>query len=574
MHWALGNVLFTYDLSEVEAEEEAEEQTARGRALLRVRAMAVADSLKDMRAEADSLEKDDEDVPEELTASIIRLAADSVQVEADSLMARADSIRGAAEKIAARAARLRDGDEDVLNDSTDSYEAVEEKIEVMLPRDIPRGTVVLRGGRIITMSEMPDDTTGAPYVIDNGVVVVVDNKITAVGLPDSVEIPEGAEIIDVSGKTLVPGFVDVHYHSMWLTPEIHPEEGWQYMTMLSYGVTTTRDPQTAFTDVLSYTDRVETGGMIGPRVYSTGPGVFIGENIQSADHAKTVLRRYAEYFDTKTLKMYMSGNRQQRQWIIAAARELEIMPTTEGGLDFKLDMTHAIDGYPGIEHSLPIAPIYSDVVELFETSQTTNTPTLLVSYGGPFGENYFYATENVHDDPKLRMFMPEENLDTRTRRRGPGAGGSPGQAGWFVEEEYIFPEHAEFVKKMLESDARMGVGSHGQLQGLGYHWEMWAMGSGGAEPHDVLRAATILGAEAIGFGEQLGSIEEGKFADIVILNSNPMDNLRNTRDIQYVMKDGRLYDGMTLAEVYPTPRLLDRQGSVQAAPNTSAGIRR
>ena len=197
-----------------------------------------------------------------------------------------------------------------------------------------------------------------------------------------------------------------------------------------------------------------------------------------------------------------------------------------------------------------------------------------MSYGGPFGENYFYATENVHDDPKLRMFMPEENLDTRTRRRGPGAGGSPGQAGWFVEEEYIFPEHAEFVKKMLESDARMGVGSHGQLQGLGYHWEMWAMGSGGAEPHDVLRAATILGAEAIGFGEQLGSIEEGKFADIVILNSNPMDNLRNTRDIQYVMKDGRLYDGMTLAEVYPTPRLLDRQGSVQAAPNTSAGIRR
>ena len=138
----------------------------------------------------------------------------------------------------------------MLNDSTDSYEAVEEKIEVMLPRDIPRGTVVLRGGRIITMSEMPDDTTGAPYVIENGVVVVVDNRITAVGLPDSVEIPEGAEIIDVSGKTLVPGFVDVHYHSMWLTPEIHPEEVWQYMTMLSYGVTTTRDPQTAFTDVL------------------------------------------------------------------------------------------------------------------------------------------------------------------------------------------------------------------------------------------------------------------------------------------------------------------------------------
>ncbi len=574
VHWAMGNVLFSYDLSEVETDEEAEEQTARTRALLRARAMAVTDSLKEKRAEADSLARDDEDIPEELTAEVIRLAADSVQVEADSLMARADSIRGAAEEVAAIAARVRDGDEDVLNDSTDTYEAVEQRIEVMLPRDIPRGTVVLRGGRIITMTETPGDTTGAPHIIENGVVVVVDNKITAVGLPDSVEIPEGARIIDVSGKTLVPGFVDIHYHAQWLIPEIHPEEVWQYLTMLSYGVTTTRDPQTASTDVLSYTDRVETGGMIGPRIYSTGPGVFIGENIQSANHAKTVLRRYSEYFDTKTLKMYMSGNRQQRQWIIAAARELEIMPTTEGGLDFKLDMTHAIDGYPGIEHTLPIAPIYGDVVELFKTSQTTNTPTLLVSYGGPFGENYFYSTENVHDDPKLRMFTPEENIDTRARRRGPGAGDSPGQVGWFVEEEYIFPEHAEFVKKMLESEARMGVGSHGQLQGLGYHWEMWAMGSGGAQPHDVLRAATILGAEAIGFGSQLGSIEKGKFADLVILNSNPMDDLRNTRDIQYVMKDGRLYDGMTLNEVYPSERMLERQGSVQGAPNTAAGIRR
>ena len=577
VHWAMGNVLFTYDLAEVEAEEEAEEQIGHTRALLRARAMAVTDSLQEKRAEADSLDTDDEDVPEELSAEIIRLAADSVQVEADSLMARADSIRDAAEKVAARAARIRDGDEELLNDSTDTYEAVEQKIEVMLPRDIPRGTVVLRGGRIITMAETPDDTTGAPgapLIIESGVIVVVDNKITAVGPPDSVEIPEDAEIIDVSGKTLLPGFVDVHYHSMWLIPEIHPEEVWQYLTTLSYGVTTTRDPQTAFTDVLSYTDRVETGGMIGPRVYSTGPGVFIGENIQSADHAKTVLRRYAKYFDTKTLKMYMSGNRQQRQWIIAAALELEIMPTTEGGLDFKLDMTHAIDGYPGIEHALPIAPIYSDVVELFKTSGTTNTPTLLVSYGGPFGENYFYATENVHDDPKLRMFTPEENIDTRTRRRGPGAGGSPGQAGWFLEEEYVFPKHAEFVKKMLEGEARMGVGSHGQLQGLGYHWELRAMGSGGAEPHDVLRAATILGAEAIGFGDQLGSIEEGKFADIVILNSNPLDDLRNTTDIQYVMKDGRLYDGMTLNEVYPTQRVLERQGSFQGAPNTAAGIRR
>jgi hypothetical protein len=339
-------------------------------------------------------------------------------------------------------------------------------------------------------------------------------------------------------------------------PEIHPQQVWQYLTNLAFGVTTTRDPQTASTDILSYQDRVETGAMLGPRTYSTGPGVFSGENIKSAEHAKTVLTRYAKYYDTKTLKMYMSGNRQQRQWIIAAAKELGLMPTTEGGLDFKLEITHAMDGYPGIEHALPIAPIFGDVVELFKASQTTNSPTLLVSYGGPFGENYFYAHENVHDDVKLRQFAPHESVDARSRRRGPGAGGSPGGAGWFLDEEYVFPKHAEFVKRMLEDSARIGVGSHGQLQGLGYHWELRAMASGGASAHDVLRAATILGAEAIGMGKDLGSIEAGKFADILVFDADPLADIENTVKLGFVMKNGRLYEATTLNEVWPRQRAL------------------
>jgi hypothetical protein len=562
----MGNVLFTYDLAHVEEDEDSARAATHGRALLRVRAAALADTLEERRAVADSLQRAGEGVPESLSASLLRLAADSVQIEADSLVARADSIRRVAERVAAKARAVRDGGEELLADTTDAYEAAEATIEVTLPRDVPRGTVALRGGRIVTMR--------GDEVLDDGVVVVTDNKIVAVGPPDSVDVPEGARVIDVTGKTLVPGFVDTHYHSMWLIPEIHPQQVWQYLTTLAYGVTTTRDPQTAFTDVLSYTDRVETGGMVGPRVYSTGPGVFIGENIRDADHARTVLQRYAKYFDTKTLKMYMTGNRQQRQWIIQAARTLELMPTTEGGLDFKLELTHAIDGYPGIEHSLPIAPIYSDVVELFKASQTTNTPTLLVSYGGPFGENYYYAREGAHDDPKLRRFVPEENIDARARRRGPGAGGSPGQVGWFVEEEYVFPRHAEFVKKLVEAGGRAAVGSHGQLQGLGYHWELWSMGAGGASNHDVLRMATILGAEAIGLGSELGSIEPGKLADIVVLDANPLDDLRGTDDIHLVMKNGRLYDGDTLSEVWPRERALPEQPWHAFGPDgVSAGIR-
>ena len=399
--------------------------------------------------------------------------------------------------------------------------------------------MVLRGGRVITMRERE--------VIEDADVVVTNNRIAAVGRRGEVTVPRGAQIVDVSGKTLVPGFVDIHYHAQWLIPEIHPQQAWQYQTNLAYGVTTTRDPQTATTDILSYQDRVETGGMIGPRIYSTGPGLGLpdGENVRDAEHAKTVLRRYSEYWDTKTLKMYMSGNRQQRQWIIMAAKELGIMPTTEGGLDWKLDLTHAMDGYSGIEHNLPIAPIYNDVVELFKLSQTTNAPTLLVSYGGPFGENWYFTTEEVIGDQKLARFMPKQELDSKARRRG----GSPGPGGWFLEEEHVFKRHAEFIKRLVENGARAAVGSHGQLQGLGYHWELWAMQSGGMSTHDALRTATILGAEAIGFGQDLGSIEPGKLADIVVLDANPLENIRNSNTVRYVMKNGRVYDGETLGEV-------------------------
>jgi Tol biopolymer transport system component len=565
IRFAIGNAFLTYDLTRAEAIDDSVLQAGRDRVGRGLHVRGVLDSLKATRALMDSLIKAKAPIPDSVRAQLNARSADSVRTHAEILMVQADSILAAAKAIIARSDSVRaNGPDSIKADTTKLYHPGEVRIKVTEPRDKPHGTMVLHGGRVVSMK--------GHEIIDTADVVIQDNRILAVGPVGKVTIPAGAEIVDVSGKTLLPGFVDTHYHAQWLVPEIHPKQAWQYLVSLAFGVTTMRDPQTSSTDILSYQDRVETGGMLGPRIYSTGPGVFSNENIGSEEQAENVLKRYSEYYSTNTLKMYMTGNRQQRQWIIQAAKNQHLMPTTEGGLDFKLDLTHAMDGYPGVEHSLPIDPIYDDVIKLFRASQTTNTPTLLVSYGGPFGENYFYAKEEVHDNPKMQRFVPEDNLDDRTRRRGPGAGDSPGQAGWFVDDEYIFKGHADYARRLIQDSARAAIGSHGQLQGLGYHWEMWAMATGGLSNHDVLRMATIYGAEAIGMGDDLGSVEPGKMADILVLDQDPLANLRNTVSLHYVMKDGRLYDANSLDEVWPMKRALPPQFHSAKPVGVAAGV--
>src|SRR5919197_1677742 len=450
------------------------------------------------------------------------------------------------------------------------YQPVETQILIKAKRDIPQGTAMLRGARIVTMK--------GDEVIEHGDILVRNNRIAAIGASGSVQAPGGTQTIDVTGKTIVPGFVDTHAH-----PDVERgehQQPWSYLANLAYGVTTMRDPQTGTTDVLSYEDAVDAGLAIGPRIYSTGPGLFgptyfpgLGDDIKDLDHARRIMRRYSQYYDTHTLKMYITGNRQQRQWVLMAAREQNIMPTTEGALDFRYDMTMALDGYPGQEHALPITPLYKDVVQLYGQTGITYTPTLLVVYGGPWGENYWYEHENVYNDTKLRRFTPYEELAAKARRRIRSQVGGGNAGGWFMDEEYNFPAVAKAAADIVKAGGRTGVGSHGQLNGLGYHWEMWSIAKGGMAPHDVLRCATIFGAEGIGLQKDLGSLEVGKVADLLVLDANPLQDIRNTNTVRYVMKNGRLYDGTTLDEIYPRQRKMEPVPGTPQRPQVAAGIK-
>jgi len=410
-------------------------------------------------------------------------------------------------------------------------------VDVEVPRKTPKGTVVLRGATVVTMK--------GEEVLKNADIVVENNRITRVGAKGSV--PSGAKVFDVTGKTIVPGFVDTHAHWTEIRRGILDTQNWAFLANLAFGVTSGLDVQTSTNDMFAYQDLVDSGDIIGLRAFSTGPGVFSDNNFQSMEEVKGVLTKYKKYYGTPNIKSYIVGNRKQRQFMVQAAKELEMMPTTEGGLDLKLNLTHVIDGFHGNEHTLPITPLYKDVLQIFAQSGIAETPTLIVNYGGPFGEDYWYEYSEVHDNAKLNHFTPHKILDEKTKRR----------PAWFRKDEYEFPKLAAQMAKLERAGGLVGVGSHGQLQGLGYDWEMWMLASGGMTPMEVLRCATVNGSKIIGRPQELGSIEPGKLADLVILDKNPLDDIHNTNTVHWVMKNGELFEGDTLNQVWPEQKKLE-----------------
>ena len=401
-------------------------------------------------------------------------------------------------------------------------------------------------------------TMNGDEIIEDCVILIKDGRIMEVGARSDVVIPEEFERRDLQGKFIIPGLIDTHAHYR-ARRNVPSLSNASFLANLAYGVTTGMDVQPSTIDLISAQDMVDVGLMLGPRVYSTGPGIFSNNEFTSQRHAYGVLKRYRDHYGVKNLKAYISGNRKQRQWLLQAARDLQLMPTTEGSLDMKLDLTHMIDGFSGNEHSLPLPDLYDDVVQLTAQTRIAYTPTLLVNYGGPWTEDYYYTNESPHDDPKLRRYTPYYALAARTLRRA-----------WFHDREYITTRIAQQAKKIVDAGGQVGIGAHGQLQGLGYHWELWSVASGSTNM-DALRSATLMGAEMIGLHQDVGSLAAGKFADLVVLNSNPLDNIRNSADIQFVMKAGALYEGDTLDQVWPQEEKLADQWWWHIDPAESLG---
>ena len=220
-----------------------------------------------------------------------------------------------------------------------------------------------------------------------------------------------------------------------------------------------------------------------------------------------------------------------------------MMIVPEGGSFYAHDMTMVLDGHTTVEHALPVAPLREDAITLFAGSRTGYTPTLVVGYGGMFGENWWYQHDDVWKNERLLRFVPRSVVDPRARRRTKAP-----------EKEF---HHLALAASAAEIERRGGnveVGAHGQMQGLGAHWEMWMFGQGGLSNMEVLRVGTLNGAEALGFDHELGSITPGKLADLLVLDGDPREDLRQTENVGLVMINGRLFYAPTMAQIAPERR--------------------
>ncbi|PCD01867.1 amidohydrolase [Sphingomonas spermidinifaciens] len=400
----------------------------------------------------------------------------------------------------------------------------------------PSATLALTGARIVTMA----GTDGG--IVEDGTIVIRGDRIVAVGPRASTPVPAGAKTIDVAGKTIIPGLIDAHAHGPQGDDEVVPQQNWSLLQNLAMGTTTIHDPSSSASEIFVASEMQRAGLLTGPRIYSTGEIIYgaraadvyarIDGYQDALDHVRRLKAQGAH-----SVKNYNQPRREQRQMVVAAARAEGMQVVAEGGSLFGMDMNLIADGNSTLEHNIPLEKFYGDVVQMFGQSDTNYTPTLIVSYGGLAGEPYWRQATNVYDNPLL-IHTPRDALLANTARvvKAP-------------ESNFVDDDNAREAHRIAKAGRLVSIGAHGQQAGIGSHWELWSFVRGGMTPIEALGAGTIEAAKSLGMARDIGSLEPGKLADLVVLDADPSQDIRNSDKIARVMLGGRLYDARTMNEV-------------------------
>ncbi len=417
-----------------------------------------------------------------------------------------------------------------------SYTPPRQGISLSIPvtAERPQGQIALVGARIVTMA---GEDGG---VIEDGVILIEGNRIRRVGRRGEVAIPAGAQQVDLAGRTIIPGLIDGHAHGPQGVGEIIPQQNWSAHAHLAFGVTTVHDPSSTSSEIFPAGEMQRAGIILAPRIFSSGEIVYGARNpgryavIDSYEDALAHVRRL-RLQGAHSIKNYNQPRRDQRQQVVAAARAENIAVVAEGGSLFGMDMTIIADGNTTLEHNIPQARLYEDVLSFFSQTRVGYTPTLVVTYGGLAGDPYWAQATRVWEHPLLTRFVPPAALADRMR------------VTTAPPDQFVDQYSARESDRLEDRGVPVSIGAHGQQQGLAAHWEMWSFVRGGMTPLEALEAATVTPARVYGFSD-IGTLEPGNLADLVILEANPLEDIRNSDRITHVMLNGRLYDAQTLNE--------------------------
>ena len=374
------------------------------------------------------------------------------------------------------------------------------------------------------------DGTGAP-ITGPREILVENGRIKRIAASGSLS-GTGAQVIDGGGRTLIPGLIDLHAHTY--RPDLLP--GFVY-----FGVTTIRDQGSAMAPLVAYADAIAAGSLPGPRVayggfqfYSDWPfDEEQGRGIEpeaDADHIKRAVALAqsfgAQHIKTRTFRRWDINARMiseaHRRGMRATGHCSHLLPLIAAGMDAKEHI--------GLCEPRGDTYVYDDLIQLFRAAGIGVVPTITYL---DFAIRVNERPALLDDDAELMPFVPARD-----------------NFGWMINlkaaarKEWIqmAAQARETTLKLSRAGVTIGTGTDIWQIPTGVHMELEQLVAAGLTPMEAIHAATGGAAQILGAGKELGTIEIGKWADLVFLDADPLSDIRNTRRIWNVMHNGQLID--------------------------------
>jgi imidazolonepropionase-like amidohydrolase len=435
--------------------------------------------------------------------------------------------------------------------------------------------IVIQGGRLI------DGNGGKP--VENATILVEGNRIKQVAA-GKIGFPREAQVIDASGKTVLPGFIDNHIHYRGFMGEL----------LLAHGVTSVRDLGNPLEWILALRDAINLGKIIGPRIFGAGGG-FYGHataahhmGVANVDEARAMARKLVQ-LGVDYLKIHLGVSLDIIQAVAEIGRaeglkltghlESAIFPYAEAGIDGVEHGSGSAEAAIRDEKSQKILAswklwlpkflgpwtladrkYFPEVVEFLARRGTFIEPTAVL-WGASLGMRERWEKEDYDllKDPGLGYISESERIlwmDHYYLAYGPRVDNAPSEEVIFGDgySYYgILPQAAmregfermgEFIGQLVKAGGNVVTGTDAPavLPGASLHRDMELLVLAGLSPMQAIQAATKVGAAYLGKEKELGTIEPGKLADLVVIDGDPLKDITQTRRIHTVIKDGDVID--------------------------------